>query len=99
MERVDALGVGERSDMTRAEALAVARDATPAPGTGVAPHEPNGLTAGARVTVTPDDYGFDPVAGELVTAGVHEVAVRRHDPAVGDVVVHFPRIGFRVAPA
>lgn len=99
MERVDAMGVGDRTDMTPAEALAVAREATPRPGAGVAAGEPNGLTAGAQVTVTPDDYGFDPVAGELVSAGLHEVAVRRHDPAVGDVVVHFPRIGFRVAPA
>jgi hypothetical protein len=30
---------------------------------------------------------------------VHEVAVRRSDPAVGDVVVHFPRIGYRVSAA
>jgi glutathione S-transferase len=99
MERVDAMGAGDRSDMTPAEAVATARAATPAPGAGVAPHEPNGLTAGARVTVTPDDYGFDPVAGELVSATVHEVAVRRNDPAVGDVVVHFPRIGFQVKAA
>jgi glutathione S-transferase len=99
MERIDALGVGERSNTTPAEALAVAKAATPAAGGGVAPNEPNGLGAGAQVSVTPDDYGFDPVAGELVTANVHEVAVRRHDPAVGDVVVHFPRIGFRVATA
>jgi hypothetical protein len=52
-----------------------------------------------RVAVTPDDYGFDPVAGELVFSGVHEIAVRRQDAAVGEVVVHFPRYGFRVARA
>ncbi len=97
MDRVDALGVGERIASTPAEALAVARDAQPAAPSGVAPNEPNGLTAGMQVTVTPDDYGFDPVTGELVTATVHEVAVRRRDPSLGDVVVHFPRIGFRVA--
>jgi hypothetical protein len=51
------------------------------------------------VHVTPDDYAFDPVAGELVASSVDEVAIRRHDPAVGTVVVHFPRFGFRVAPA
>jgi hypothetical protein len=52
-----------------------------------------------RVSVVPDDYGFDPVAGELVVATLHEVAVRRTDPAVGEVVVHFPRIGFQVLRA
>ncbi|HEV7734918.1 MAG TPA: glutathione S-transferase family protein [Candidatus Binatia bacterium] len=97
MDRVDAMGVGERIPSTPEEALAVARDAQPAAPAGVAPNEPNGLTAGMQVTVTADDYGFDPVAGELVTASAHEVAVRRRDPSLGDVVVHFPRIGFRVA--
>ncbi len=46
--------------------------------------------------MVPDDYGFDPVTGELVCSSVHEVAVRRLDPTLGEVVVHFPRIGFRV---
>ena len=49
-----------------------------------------------RVAVMPDDYGFDPVAGELVTATAHEVAVRRDDAELGEVVVHFPRIGFQI---
>jgi hypothetical protein len=49
-----------------------------------------------RVTVTPDDYAFDPVAGELVGSSAHEIALRREEPALGEVVVHFPRVGFRV---
>ena len=44
----------------------------------------------------PDDYGFDPVAGELVCSSANQIAVRRRDPALGEIVVHFPRIGFRV---
>jgi glutathione S-transferase len=95
--RVDALGEGARCEVAAAEALAVARDADPAPPAGVAPGEPNGLAAGMDVTVTPDDYAFDPVAGTLVAASADEVAIRRHDPALGAVVVHFPRYGFRVA--
>jgi hypothetical protein len=49
-----------------------------------------------RMTVTPDDYAFDPVAGEVVFSTANEIALRREDPAVGEVVVHFPRYGFRV---
>jgi glutathione S-transferase len=49
-----------------------------------------------RVRVVPDDYGFDPVEGELVASSPHEVAVLREAPEVGEVVVHFPRAGFRV---
>ena len=36
--------------------------------------DPLGLRAGMRVSVTPDDYGRDPVEGELVTLSLHEVA-------------------------
>jgi glutathione S-transferase len=95
MERMDALGHGDRHPIAPADALAVARASTPSTGT-VAPGEPNGLVAGERVAVVPDDYGFDPVAGTVALATVDEVAVRRSDAAVGDVVVHFPRVGFRV---
>ena len=99
MAAIAAMGQGDRQDVTPADALAVARDAEPAAPAGVDPHEPNGLRAGMTVHVTPDDYAFDPVAGELVASSVDAVAIRRHDPAVGRVVVHFPRFGFRVVPA
>jgi glutathione S-transferase len=84
--------------MDPAEALTVACDSQPAPPAGVDAREPNGLRAGMRVAVTPDDYGFDPVEGELVASSADAVAVRRNAPEVGDVVVHFPRIGFRLTP-
>src|SRR5262249_40915745 len=96
MERMEALGEGQRTEMSPSEALAIARESRPAAPAGVDPGEPNGLRAGGRVAVTPDDYGFAPVAGKLVTATPQEVAVRRTDAAVGEVVVHFPRVGFRV---
>ena len=95
-ERIRAMGHGRREDMDAATALRIARDATPLPGRGVAPGDPNGLRVGMRVSVVPDDYGFDPVAGELVTADAREVAVRRQTPDLGDIVVHFPRLGFVV---
>jgi hypothetical protein len=47
----------------------------------------------------PDDYGFDPVAGKLVGASLHEIALERDDPRLGEIVVHFPRVGFRVSRA
>jgi hypothetical protein len=65
----------------------------------VSPADPSGLAAGQRVTVTPDDYGKVPVAGELVTLDLHEIAVRRVDARAGEVVVHFPRLGYVVEAA
>jgi glutathione S-transferase len=94
--RVAAIGHGRRSEIEPAAALALAREAKPLAAAGVAKGEPGGLVEGERVTVVPDDYGFDPVEGELVAADVHEVALRRASPETGEVVVHFPRAGFRV---
>ena len=52
-----------------------------------------------QVSVMPDDYGRDAVVGELIFSDAQEIAIRRHDPIVGDVAVHFPRAGFLVMPA
>ena len=46
------------------------------------------------MTVSADDYGRDRIAGTLVFANAHEIAIRREAPEVGEVVVHFPRAGF-----
>jgi glutathione S-transferase len=95
-ERVDAMGHGSPTPMAAEAALAIATTSEPA-ATQAGPGEPGGATPGDRVTVTPDDYAFDPVAGELVTVDATEVAVRRRDPALGNLIVHFPRAGYRVA--
>jgi glutathione S-transferase len=97
--RVAAIGHGKPLPMDSKEALAIARaatsDAKPASDAG----DPRGLKAGDRVTVSADDYGRDPVAGEIVFSNAHEIAIRRHDEQVGEVVVHFPRAGFAVVKA
>ena len=98
-ERVRAIGHGDRREMTADDAIGIARDARPLPGRGVAAGDPSGVEAGQAVTVTPDDYGKVPVRGELVTLDRTEVAIRRHDERAGEIVVHFPRIGFVVAAA
>jgi glutathione S-transferase len=94
--RVRGIGHGTRSVMSAADALAEARASTPLPGPGVDPDDVLGLAAGDPVVVAPDDYGRVPVSGELVTLQLHEVAIRRTDPRAGVVVVHFPRIGYRI---
>ncbi|HXZ84260.1 MAG TPA: glutathione S-transferase family protein [Myxococcota bacterium] len=95
-ERVRAIGHGSMKPMERAEALAIARAAQPETTPAADPGEPNGWKPGDRVLVMPDDYGRDPVAGELVRSSANEIAIRRSAPEVGEVVVHFPRAGFLV---
>ena len=84
--------------MMSREALAVARAATSSTATIADRDDPIGRQPGQRVTVTPDDTGRDPVAGELVASCVDEITIKRNNPAVGEVFVHFPRAGFAVTP-
>jgi len=92
--RVAAIGHGDPRAMTGADALAIALAAEPA---AAPPHDdadPLGLSPGAPVTVMADDYGRDPVRGQLVSASRHRIVLSREDPAVGRVHVHFPRTGY-----
>ncbi|WP_293679876.1 glutathione S-transferase family protein [uncultured Phenylobacterium sp.] len=98
-ERVKAIGHGRRSEITPAEALDIARDATSTAAEHLDPEEPNGFKPGEAVTVNAEDYGRDKVAGTLVASSATRVAIRRNDPRVGDVVLHFPRAGFVVQRA
>jgi len=98
-DRMKGIGYGKHEAMTKDEALAVAKAATPTTKEQADPNEPNGLKPGQKVNVMPDDYGRDPVSGVLVASSLHEVAIRREHPEVGEVVVHFPRAGFWVIPA
>ncbi|HME71525.1 MAG TPA: glutathione S-transferase family protein [Myxococcota bacterium] len=95
-ERVKAIGHGRRSECVPDEALRIAREARPATAMQKDPRDPNGLEPGMKVRVLPDDYGFDPVEGELVASSAQDIALRRSEPEVGEVVVHFPRAGYRV---
>jgi hypothetical protein len=92
--RMRAIGHGQRTEIEAGAAIEIARGTAPLAGTGVQPGDPSGLATGQRVSVTPDDYGRVPVSGELVTLDRYEIAVRRVDTRVGEVVVHFPRAGY-----
>jgi glutathione S-transferase len=93
-DRMAAIGHGSSEPMKSAEAIALAAAARSHAPTVVEP----GLRfeAGQAVTVTPIDYGRDPVAGTLVGLSNEEVVVRRADPRAGTLHVHFPRAGFQL---
>ena len=82
--------------MSSEQAIAVAREATPAalPDEGFV--DPNGFQPGQAVRIAAVDYGVDPVEGELLFAGREELILRREDERAGTVHVHFPRLGFRI---
>ena len=96
-DRVDAMGYGNVTPMDPDEALKIARESTPATREHADDGDPNGLKPGMKVAVTPDDYGFDPVVGTIVSSSAYEIAIKREDATLGAIVNHFPKIGFRIA--
>ncbi|MFY9513066.1 MAG: glutathione S-transferase family protein [Rubrivivax sp.] len=94
--RMQAFGHGRPTPLSSADALAIAANAGGHAPTEVLPGL--GFAAGQAVTVTPTDYGCDPVAGTLVGLSGDTVVLRRDDERAGVLHVHFPRTGFQIKP-
>ncbi len=97
VQRVAAFGHGNFTEMAAAEALEIAAQSSPDLQLHVDADDPLGLSFGDDVTVSPEDYGIVPVAGTLLCLNLDDLAIRRQDPRLGEIVVHFPRTGYRVA--
>ena len=54
------------------------------------------MPPGSPVAVRPDDYVTAPVEGTLMQRDADDVAVLRDDPLLGQVMMHFPRVGYTV---
>jgi len=94
--RMQDIGHGKPSPMSAEEALDIARAALVDATSHIADDAWPFLAADTAVTVTPQDYGAVPVGGRLLRLTHEEIAIRREDRQAGEVVVHFPRLGYRV---
>jgi glutathione S-transferase len=99
MERIDAFGHGEMTEIAASEAIAAAREVEPAARAQSDADDPNGRKPGDRVSVVHESFGRDPTFGEIVASSAQEIVVRRRGDRVGEVVVHFPREHYLVLPA
>jgi glutathione S-transferase len=97
LARVEGIGTGTRSELDAKEALAIAKAAAPeTPGPS---EEVEGAPRlGAMVSAMAEDRTPEPVVGEVVRVRRNEVALRRNDREVGEIVVHLPRAGFAFKP-
>ncbi|MFG3593148.1 glutathione S-transferase family protein [Bradyrhizobium sp. RDI18] len=95
MSRVKGFGHGRPRSMSAGEALEIARASLPSdPRTSL--RQPEDPKLGSRVEVRAADYARDAIVGTLTFVDDDELAVGIHNDRVGDVVVHFPRIGFEL---
>jgi glutathione S-transferase len=96
-ERVRAIGHGRPEPMSAQDALAAAKAATPTPVMEVDPD--SGFAIGDMVTVRTEDPGADRVSGRLMRLTMREIVIHRQDEQVGEICVHFPRLGQILARA
>jgi glutathione S-transferase len=95
MDRMAALGHGTMTKLSSGDAIAIA--ASGHAETLDAPwQDEHGIGRGTRVAITPLDYAFDAVVGELVLSTSNQLAIKRTDERAGEVVVHFPRVGYKL---
>jgi glutathione S-transferase len=98
MARIADFGHGSHTELDAADAVQIAREATPRTYAASDFVSPAGLQVGQAVQVSAVDYGTDPVAGELVYEDAEEMVITREDDRAGRVQVHFPRFGFGIQP-
>ena len=95
MDRIAAIGHGTVTKLSSADAIALA-SSTPTHVGDLPWHDEHGIAPGTAVTITPLDYAFDAVAGDLVIASANQLAIKRTDERAGEVVVHFPCVGYKL---
>ena len=84
--RIRAIGHGERREMKADEALAIAAAAEPSLPAG----------RGARLRIVTERQPSDPVEGELARDSRDAIGLRRSEARLGELVVHFPRLGYEI---
>jgi glutathione S-transferase len=95
-KRIQAVGHGTRSEISTAEALAIGTKSTPQAKRSSDPNDPNGRKPGDVVSIHSDDVWPTDIRGEIVSLSAQHIAIRRTDERAGEVVIHFPRAGFRI---
>lgn len=96
-KRMNLIGHGQSHALSGEQALEVAAAYEPLALEGVARNEPQGLEVGMSIVISPDvDGGEQPVAGTLVSADAHRVAIHREEDGLGSLNVHFPRAGYKI---
>jgi len=89
---VEEFGLGQRKEITQAEAFEVARVSEPRALPTSTEH--GSLQIGQVVQVAPLDYGVVPVTGALAAVTENRIIVARQSKQFGTLHVHFPRAGY-----
>ncbi|MBT3788511.1 MAG: glutathione S-transferase family protein [Alphaproteobacteria bacterium] len=96
--RIQEIGHGTSTELSSTEALVIAKASTTEFSLDIDVRDPLALEAGQIIGVTPDEDGGDPiVTGSLHILTKDKVAILREEERVGQVCVHFPRVGYKIS--
>ena len=96
-DRIKDLGHGEYSPMSPEDALDIAKGAKSEVVPGRLRDNDFGLSLDSTVRIAPAEDSGDPfVEGTLVSLDANTISIRREEERVGQVVVHFPRVGSKI---
>ena len=97
LEKLRAMDSGNAVPMSQEAALDIARAGRPdtAPPPDAVDHPQ--YSAGVSVTIQADDYGQEVTKGTIIWLRENELAVLREDENLGQIVVHYPRQGYRLS--
>lgn len=94
LRRMAAWHRGSMQEISAADALALAKAATPAALPSETFQDEHGIALGSEVVVLAESFGLEPTQGTLLAATRTRYVLRHTDPRAGTVHVHFPRNGF-----
>ena len=94
LRRMAAWSRGSTQEISAADALALAKAATPAALPAETFQDEHGIALGSEVVVLAESFGLEPTQGTLLAATRTRYVLRHTDPRAGTVHVHFPRNGF-----
>lgn len=92
-DRMAVIGHGDRIEIAPDDALAAARAASPATPRPSQPQDGDPLP-GEHARVRPSDNARDWSEGRVLFIDADEIALLHEDALVGEVAVHFPRLGY-----
>jgi len=93
---VKAIGHGQRSSLSRSEALDVAKASTPQASEILAS---DADLKGKTVRVAATDYGRDPITGAFAGSTPYSLTLARDVDGLGQINVHVPRLGYSLSVA
>ena len=101
LKRVSAAGYGTREEISGEAALAIAlanKPETQARGQ-IKSDDVIGISVGDKVAITPESFGTEAVSGPVTAISPQLITLHWNGPDVGDVAIHFPRLGYVITKA